>query len=255
MLAQPSSYSSMTSPRPSSLSWLYAIVAALTGSALTLLLVTVFRPQPNSITALPTPPSSIAPTPSSLPSEAVAPDPSSTTDLLNSPAIDPLRESPANGQSDPIEPPNDQPRQASVSAPDVASPAFIPETPDVETLERFTQTLIQLQPVLQATEERLTSADTEAERDQIESEFDTAAQKLITRNGLTTATYQRIAQRMREDPVLQLAINTLAARVQIDAGDDPSAASSTPLSEAPPSEPAVIEETLPVERDPFAAPR
>ncbi|MEM6444949.1 MAG: DnaJ domain-containing protein [Cyanobacteria bacterium P01_D01_bin.123] len=81
-------------------------------------------------------------------------------------------------------------------------------------LTRFAATAIEIKPVVRSVEQRLQIAQTAAEREQIEREFDVEATKIIEANGLSTETYQAIARVAESNETIRQAVTSAAARLQ-----------------------------------------
>ncbi|MEN9222225.1 MAG: DnaJ domain-containing protein [Thermostichus sp. BF3_bins_97] len=98
------------------------------------------------------------------------------------------------------------------AAPLVQAPLPEPEAPfqpSPEQINRFARTLLEVQPLLEATQNRLEQANGSEERQQIEQQFETAASKVIAANQLTPEEYHRISASAQSDP--QVAASVTAA--------------------------------------------
>jgi curved DNA-binding protein CbpA len=95
--------------------------------------------------------------------------------------------------------------------PAAAEPEAESLTPD--QIERFVKALIQVQPLLKATESKLDQTSSDAERQTVEREFEVAASKVIVANGLTVDEYQRISQKARQDAAVSQAVAKVAQRL------------------------------------------
>jgi curved DNA-binding protein CbpA len=90
-----------------------------------------------------------------------------------------------------------------------ATPSEVPFQPSPEQINRFARTLLEVQPLLEATQNRLEQANGSEERRQIEQQFETAATKVIAANQLTPEEYHRISASAQADP--QVAASVTAA--------------------------------------------
>ncbi len=90
-----------------------------------------------------------------------------------------------------------------------AAPSEVPFHPSPEQINRFARTLLAVQPLLEATQNRLQRANSSEERRQIEQQFETAATKVIAAHQLTPEEYHRISASAQADP--QVAASVTAA--------------------------------------------
>jgi curved DNA-binding protein CbpA len=90
-----------------------------------------------------------------------------------------------------------------------ATSSEAPFQPSPEQIDRFARTLLAVQPLLEATQNRLEQANGSEERRQIEQQFETAATKVIAANQLTPEEYHRISASAQVDP--QVAASVTAA--------------------------------------------
>lgn len=108
--------------------------------------------------------------------------------------------------------PSDSPSSSVEAASLAQAPLPEPEAPfqpSPEQINRFARTLLQVQPLLEATQNRLEQANGSEERQQIEQQFETAASKVIAANQLTPEEYHRISASAQSDP--QVAASVTAA--------------------------------------------
>lgn len=155
--------------------WQLLLASALSGSAFTLALVSIFN-----VLFL---------TPTSVPASESSTDPPIVQPIVGTSIPDPITKDPLLLPSSP-------------SAP--LSP---------EKITQFARALVAVQPLLKATENRLQRASTEAEQKQIREEFDIAARKTIEANGLSTSEYLQISQKALQDPSIGEAVKTATSRL------------------------------------------
>lgn len=84
-----------------------------------------------------------------------------------------------------------------------------PFQPSPEQINRFARALLEVQPLLEATQNRLEQTNSSEERQQIEQQFETAASKVIAAHQLTPEEYHRIFASTQSDP--QVAASVTAA--------------------------------------------
>ncbi|MFQ3612651.1 MAG: DnaJ domain-containing protein [Cyanobacteriota bacterium] len=90
-----------------------------------------------------------------------------------------------------------------------------PETPfqpSAEQIDRFARALVEVQPLLQATQNRLEQANSSEERQQIEQQFENAASKVIAANQLTPEEYHRISASAQSDSQVAASVTAAARR-------------------------------------------
>lgn len=81
-------------------------------------------------------------------------------------------------------------------------------------ITRFATALLELQPILSSTKANLESANTSAERQDIENEFDVRATQILLSHGLQPDEYQRIAARTETDSQIRLEVIAATVRLQ-----------------------------------------
>ncbi|MGQ9837880.1 MAG: DnaJ domain-containing protein [Cyanobacteriota bacterium] len=193
----------LISPTPN---WPTLLSAGLAGAALCLMGLAFWN--------------SLSPTPSL--------DMTSKTGIVNA-----IRLRGASGVADPIDMPVDMPGSAETvlnslalgeaSVQEVtASPATTvttttaqsetPFQPSAEQIDRFARALVQVQPLLQATQNRLEQANSSEERQQIEQQFEKAASKVIAANQLTLEEYHRISAIAQSDSQVAASVTAAARR-------------------------------------------
>ncbi|MEN9231640.1 MAG: DnaJ domain-containing protein [Thermostichus sp. DG02_5_bins_236] len=87
-----------------------------------------------------------------------------------------------------------------------------PFQPSAEQINRFARALVEVQPLLQATQNRLEQANSSEERQQIEQQFENAASKVIAANQLTPEEYHRISASAQSDPQVAASVTAAARR-------------------------------------------
>ncbi len=155
--------------------WSYMVISGLAGSAVTLTILSVL-----SLWTQPPSSQSLAEA-HSTPAPAIDPSDAVTT----------------------LDPPPTEVESLVISA---TPTPFVPTT---EKIEQFVEAQLQINPVLQDTEQKLATATTETNRQAIEQEFETEAARLIQETGLTIEEYQQISYIARQDPALQVAISAV----------------------------------------------
>ncbi len=177
-------------PAPSCPGWLTLLSAGLTGAAVCLLGLAAWH--------------QLSPVQSLEMSQkmSLGDAPASAANSEPTPTISPVSSSRENVTS-PAEPADRPETMAPVP------PSEVPFQPSAEQINRFARALLQLQPLLEATQNRLQQANSSEEQQQIEQEFENAATKVIVANQLTPEEYQRISASAQSDP--QVAASVTAA--------------------------------------------